>query len=114
MKERVFLLAATLSLLLAACTGSAPATPQAGLPAPAVQVTTNAGAPAVEASAPTASSPTEAVAAATDAPLPAPTEAPPAQEPPPVPVKTGFVPTNPETVQLASGHPQLIEFFAFW
>jgi hypothetical protein len=29
-------------------------------------------------------------------------------------LKTGLVATDPGTVQLASGKPQLVEFFAFW
>ena len=32
----------------------------------------------------------------------------------PPPVKTGLEATNPSTVALATGKPQLIEFFAFW
>ena len=32
----------------------------------------------------------------------------------PPPVKTGLEATNPSTVVLASGKPQLVEFFAFW
>jgi hypothetical protein len=32
----------------------------------------------------------------------------------PPPVKTGLEATNPSTVNLATGKPQLIEFFAFW
>jgi hypothetical protein len=29
-------------------------------------------------------------------------------------VKTDFLPTDPASVNLAAGKPQLIEFFAFW
>ena len=32
----------------------------------------------------------------------------------PPPVKTGLEATNPSTVVLVSGKPQLVEFFAFW
>jgi hypothetical protein len=32
----------------------------------------------------------------------------------PPPVKTGLEATNPSSVVLASGKPQLVEFFAFW
>jgi hypothetical protein len=42
-------------------------------------------------------------------PYPSPEEA--AAPPPP---KTGLEATNPSTVVLGAGKPQLIEFFAFW
>ena len=29
-------------------------------------------------------------------------------------VETGFTPSDPNTVKLAAGKPQLVEFFAFW
>jgi hypothetical protein len=29
-------------------------------------------------------------------------------------IKTEFTPTDPATVNLAAGKPQLVEFFAFW
>ena len=29
-------------------------------------------------------------------------------------VETGFTPSDPKTVKLAAGKPQLVEFFAFW
>ena len=35
----------------------------------------------------------------------------PSQEPT---VETGFTPSDPATVKLAAGKPQLVEFFAFW
>jgi len=36
-----------------------------------------------------------------------------AQPTPPV-IETHFTPTDPATVNLAAGKPQLVEFFAFW
>jgi hypothetical protein len=36
------------------------------------------------------------------------------QEAAPPPVKTELEATDPSTVNLASGEPQLLEFFAFW
>ncbi len=31
-----------------------------------------------------------------------------------VPVKTDFTPSDPKTVNLAAGQPQLVEFYAVW
>lgn len=80
--------------------------------------------------APTAVAPTAAPALPTksNAPVAAPTSAPAAVEPTvevkptetaeaaPTPhaVKAELEATDPSTVQLAAGKPQLVEFFAFW
>lgn len=84
--------------LLAACASPAPAgsadTPGGQAAAPTV------AAPALTANptlAPTVVVPTAAPTATT------------ARE-----VKTGFEATDPSTVQLAAGKPQLVEFFAVW
>lgn len=62
------------------------------------------------------------VAAPTDAPiadspapaLESPTAAPAAPSEPTANIKAGLVATDPTTVTLAAGKPQLVEFFAFW
>lgn len=88
-----------LGLLLAACapTVVAPTT------APVAPPTSNAPA-AAPTSAPATAEPTVEVQ---------PTEAVEAA-PTPHAVKTELAATDPSTVQLAAGKPQLVEFFAFW
>jgi hypothetical protein len=51
--------------------------------------------------------------------LPVPTEALSSTAPPDTPttapvISTEFTPTDPATVSLAAGRPQLVEFFAYW
>ena len=97
------------AILLAACTPSAtPPPPTEAVMDEAPASPTAEVAPPTEAVPP----PTEEVAEAVEIP----TEEPPAEEPLPMPTSRGdsLVATNPATVNLASGEPQLIEFFAFW
>jgi hypothetical protein len=106
---RLFLL---LTLFLSACSPAAPAansqvtatapgqaqvTSQVQGPAP---TETSAAQPATK--APTALPATEAVTTPTAASLPT------------AAVKEHFVATDPATVNLAAGKPQLVEFFAVW
>ncbi len=120
LKERLLLLAAALSLSLAACSGFAPSTEVAGRAAdyaePAVGLPSPTGIQAATVEGPTAatSAPEEVTAPPTEAPAATDVQPSAEAEAQPPPVKTGFVPTDPQTVQLASGGPQLIEFFAFW
>ncbi|MBM4422873.1 MAG: hypothetical protein FJ030_05705 [Chloroflexi bacterium] len=98
MKKAMFALAA-LAMFVAAC-GSSATQPSAATVPPAATQT-----PTVVQSQP-AESASNTVAAATQAP--APTAA------PAVTIKTDFTPTDPSTVNLALGKPQLIEFYAVW
>ncbi len=93
MKKTLALLA-FLAVLFIACSPAA-------MPTPAAEGGANASAPG-QAQAPTAIPATEVAAAPTA------TVAPVAQ------VKEAFVATDPTTVNLAAGKPQLVEFFAFW
>jgi len=101
----------TLGLLavfvLSACTPSAPASP------PTPTIAAEPAAPAPE-SAPEAEAPVVAPAPEADAPVVE--EEPPAEAPVIVVTPRGndLEATDPSTVNLASGKPQLIEFFAFW
>ena len=56
----------------------------------------------------------DAVAEPAEAEAEAPEEVAVEEAAPPVQVKTAMEATDPSTVQLASGTPQLVEFFAFW
>jgi hypothetical protein len=94
-------------LLLAACAPAA--TPQTAQPEAPVQAAATAKPAATQPTSQEA--PTEI--AATDVPAAAPTDAP-AAAPTKKPVKTELEATDPATVQLAAGKPQLVEFFAFW
>jgi len=86
-----------LTLLAAACQSAPQTTAQVLPPAP----------PASETSA----LPVESDAPAPDSEQAAPVE----QEPaPPFEVRQGLAATDPATVNLASGTPTLVEFFAFW
>ena len=105
------------SLLLAAC---APATaPQTAQPEVPAQVAAATEKPRVTQPAsqetPVVSAATEppVVAPTTDTPAAVPTEGP-AGTPTRKPVKTELEATDPTTVNLAAGRPQLVEFFAFW
>ena len=96
------------SLLLAAC---APAiAPQTAQPEAPAQVAAATEKPRVTQPA---SQETPVVSAATDTPAAVPTEEP-AATPTRKPVKTELEATDPTTVNLAAGRPQLVEFFAFW
>lgn len=105
---RYLLLLLSVSLLLAACA-----------PATAPQITQSEAPVRADAAAakPAATQPTSqeapTVNAVTDVPAAMPTEAPTAA-PTKKPVKTELEATDPATVQLAAGKPQLVEFFAFW
>jgi hypothetical protein len=106
------------ALLLAACRSAAAPTAvvQAPTLAPVVISTTLPTAVALV--------PTTAAPAATEPGMAVTTDAPPATIPPeptiPAPTFTPFVisdeftPSDPATVNLAAGQPQLVEFFAFW
>jgi hypothetical protein len=77
-------------------------------------LTACAGASAPTALTPTAAAPTAIPTLEPPTVLPA-TEIPATSAPIAVPeVKEEFVATDPSTVQLAAGQPQLVEFFAFW
>ncbi len=92
--------------MLSACTPSAPAPP------PTEPVVAEPAAPAAD-PAPEVEPPT----VVPEAPEAAPVETePPAEEPAVVVTPRGndLEATDPSTVNLASGEPQLIEFFAFW
>lgn len=93
MKKFLFVLLIA-GLTLSAC---ASATPANTSPAPAVN--TQAAAPATVAPAANTASASTAVSAATAAPKK---------------ISTVFTPSNPKSVNLAAGKPQLVEFFAFW
>lgn len=97
------------AFLLAACTPtvSAPA------PVPDNGAMDDTAAPPTEESAPVQEEAPTAAPAPTDAPAEA---EPTAEEPVAVATSRGaqLVATDPNTVNLASGEPQLIEFFAFW
>jgi len=106
---------ATLGLLvaisLAACTPSvAPPTPT---PTDAVVEAPTSSSAAEE--SPTEAEPTPVPTEVVEATEP-PTEQPPTEEPKAVATSRGdfLVATDPATVNLASGEPQLIEFFAYW
>jgi hypothetical protein len=94
----------TLSVLISACTGTAT---QAELPLTATATTEAREAPTNEVVADDA----------TDAPTVEPTQeevvVPTEASPKPV-LKTALVATNPGSVNLTSGKPTLVEFFAFW
>lgn len=113
-----------LSFLATACDSSSPAT-EVSQPLTAIAVPTTRP-EAAEVARPTAVSPSDSGEAEPsvspsqeDADSPT-TEAPaePTAEildqPVPPPIKEGLVATEPQTVSLASGGPQLVEFFAFW
>ncbi len=117
MRTRPLLLAAVALALLAAACGGAPAgTPVPGAAAPP---TREAASPAP----PTLPSPT-APPARSDAPTPGnvaqpqstlpPAPALPPTEAPAAEVSQELHATDPGTVNLAAGRPQLVEFFAFW
>lgn len=103
-------------LTLAACAPAAtPQAPQSNAPVQAAVVTAKpvATQPATQ-ETPTTNAATDTPAAApTDAPAIVPTEAL-AAAPTKKPVKTELEATDPTTVNLAAGRPQLVEFFAFW
>lgn len=83
-------------LMLVAC---APATSsQVAPPAPSAATTAPSKSPTVSETATGSAAPTEAPAAA----------------PTKKPIKTELEATDPTTVKLAAGRPQLVEFFAFW
>ncbi|HLE50649.1 MAG TPA: hypothetical protein VI755_01210 [Anaerolineales bacterium] len=95
--------------LLAACSQSAPNTQTDALAELSSPTQTQSG------DLPTATvegypAPESQALAATYTPFPYPE--PGAGDPPPV--KEGLEASDPATVQLASGKPQLVEFFAFW
>jgi hypothetical protein len=83
-----------LMLVISACSAGTPAAQQVEEMAP----------PAVPSNTPVLAQ-QEATPTATAAQVSIPT---------PVVVKSALEATNPATVQLASGEPQLVEFFAFW
>jgi hypothetical protein len=99
-----------LALLLAACAGP----PAQSTPAPTTApVAANTDVPTLAAVVPTeAGKPTEALAEDTAAPTAAATavEAPSETRTP----RLELAATDPSTVSLAAGRPQLVEFFAFW
>ena len=97
--KRTLMTVGTLALWAAACAGPADLPPTATRPEPL---------PTAQAAAPTAQA---APAAASTTPAAAPTALP--SETPFV-ISEDFVPTDPATVNLAAGKPQLVEFFAFW
>jgi hypothetical protein len=93
-----------LSILVSACTGAAT---QVDLPPTATSTSVVEPVPTQEI----------AVDAATDAPALEPTEEEvvvPTEEPIKPELKTALVATDPGSVNLASGTPTLVEFFAFW
>ncbi len=101
---------ATMALALAACGGTTPAdrAPAAEKP-PAPAASVDVAAPPTLPQEAAANQPGAATSAS------GPSEAPAAPEAPPtVAVKTDFVATDPSTVQLAAGQPQLVEFYANW
>lgn len=93
------------AILLAACT------PSAAPPAPTEVVEEAPASSGIEVEAPTEAEPTTAPAAVVAEATESPTE-----EPLPVATSRGdsLIATDPATVNLASGEPQLVEFFAFW
>jgi hypothetical protein len=107
-RKTLLTLGLLVAFVLAACTPTAPAPPPA--PTTAVEPAAPAQDPAPEAEA----EPPTAVPVAEEAP-PAESEAP-VEEPAVVVTPRGndLEATDPNTVNLASGEPQLIEFFAFW
>jgi hypothetical protein len=106
--QRLMLLLVIAGLLLAACAPAA--TPQTAQPKAPEQA-------AVATAKPAATQPTSQEAPteidATEAPAAVPTDVPTAATTK-RPVKTELEATDPTTVQLAAGKPQLVEFFAFW
>ena len=119
-----FRIAIILSFLATACASSSPAT-EVSQPLAAIAVPTTRP-EAAEVARPTAVSPSDsgeaepsvspsegdAVSPATEAPAEPTAES--LEQPAPPPIKEGLVATEPQTVSLASGGPQLVEFFAFW
>jgi len=81
--------------------------------APGAAQDPQAAAPTQRVDSPAPSQPATAAGAPTESapPVEAATGAPTA---PPAPVKDEFTPTDPASVNLAAGKPQLVEFFAFW
>lgn len=104
---------ALLALALAACGGSAP---ESQAPAMDEQSAATSAEQAAPPPLPQEAAPTEPDAATSGQPEAPTTTAPEAAEAarPAVAVKTDFTPTDPATVQLASGQPQLVEFYADW
>lgn len=101
MRKLIYLLAASV-WLWAACAGVATPNGEPNVTGPGPT-----SAPAAEPTNPPAAGPTNAPAAEpTNALAVAPTAT---RE-----IKTDFVATDPSTVQLAAGKPQLVEFFAVW
>ena len=90
MKKTLFIIL-SMMIVIAACSTPAPTLP----------------APAVSTQAPVASQPTLAPAGAN-------TTAPQATAKVTKAISTEFTPSNPKTVKLNAGKPQLVEFFAFW
>ena len=103
MKKTLFMILIT-AIMIASCSTPAPT-----LPAPAA----NTQAPAVSTQAPAMSQPTSAPSVVNTAP-PQPTAAQPTVVQPAKPISKEFTPSDPKSVKLAAGKPQLVEFFAFW
>ena len=82
--EKVLFALVVMPLILTACASATPSSSEAVIVAPATDSPTAASSVAVPATAET------------------------------VQVQEDFVPTDPATVNLAAGKPQLVEFFAFW
>lgn len=91
-----------LPILAAACAAPQPVTNGAPFQAEADNAT------------PTLSPPPATYQTAATAPTPAPTVVAPGLPTATTAIKTEFAPTDPATVNLALGKPQLVEFFAFW
>ena len=108
MKKTLFMILIT-AIMIASCSTPAPT-----LPAPAA----NTQAPAVSTQAPAMSQPTSAPSVVNTAPPqpapPQPTAAQPTAVQPAKPISKEFTPSDPKSVKLAAGKPQLVEFFAFW
>ena len=97
--KKALLVLLSLAMLIPACGASVTTSRPAATPTQAQTVITNEAPPAAvsEAALPSAEAPTT-----------------PPTDPAPIPIKTDFSPTDPSSVNLALGKPQLVEFYAVW
>ncbi len=99
--KKTLLILLSLAILIPACGASATTSQPAATPIQAQTVIANEAPPAAV---------SEAALPSAEAPTTAPTDPAPA----PIAIKTDFTPTDPSTVNLALGRPQLVEFYAVW